>query len=98
ATLIRLNEKVTPEGRVKLLDIGLAKALASESAVDNPASSPTLTMRATVTGVIMGTAGYMAPEQARGQSVDKRIGGISGFPGWRQTPNSLHCFRFERLR
>jgi eukaryotic-like serine/threonine-protein kinase len=66
------NIKITPEGRVKVLDFGLAKALAGETAVADPASSPTLTMRATMAGVIMGTAGYMSPEQARGQSVDKR--------------------------
>jgi serine/threonine-protein kinase len=66
------NIKITPEGRVKVLDFGLAKALAGETTAADPASSPTLTMRATMAGVIMGTAGYMAPEQARGQSVDKR--------------------------
>jgi Tol biopolymer transport system component/predicted Ser/Thr protein kinase len=66
------NIKITPEGRVKVLDFGLAKALASDSAPADPVSSPTLTMRATMAGVIMGTAAYMAPEQARGQSVDKR--------------------------
>jgi serine/threonine-protein kinase len=66
------NIKITPEGRVKVLDFGLAKALGNEAASSDPASSPTLTMRATVAGVIMGTAGYMAPEQARGQNVDKR--------------------------
>src|SRR5207248_1569501 len=66
------NIKVTPEGRIKVLDFGLAKALASDPARADPASSPTLTMRATLAGLIMGTAGYMAPEQARGQDVDKR--------------------------
>src|SRR5439155_15227659 len=66
------NLKVTPEGRMKVLDFGLAKALAAETVVVDPASSPTLTMRATMAGVIMGTAGYMAPEQARGQDADKR--------------------------
>jgi len=66
------NIKVTPDGRVKVLDFGLAKALSSESVRGDPASSPTLTMRATVAGVIMGTAAYMSPEQARGAVTDKR--------------------------
>src|SRR5579863_947822 len=67
------NIKVTPAGVVKVLDFGLA-AIAQGPAVQsaNPATSPTLTMRATEAGVIMGTAGYMAPEQARGKPVDKR--------------------------
>src|SRR5437588_1066481 len=67
------NIKLTPEGRVKVLDFGLAKALSSDAAAaQNPASSPTLTMRASEAGMIMGTAAYMAPEQARGQNVDRR--------------------------
>ncbi|HYW47218.1 MAG TPA: protein kinase [Bryobacteraceae bacterium] len=66
------NIKVTPEGRVKVLDFGLAKALAGETAAADPRQSPTLTMRATVAGVIMGTAAYMSPEQARGHDADKR--------------------------
>jgi Tol biopolymer transport system component len=66
------NIKVTPDGRLKVLDFGLAKALSSDSAAGNPESSPTLTMRATLAGVILGTAAYMSPEQARGQNVDRR--------------------------
>ena len=67
------NIKITPEGRVKVLDFGLAKAMASEaSGAGRPEDSPTLTMRATMAGVILGTAAYMSPEQARGAAADKR--------------------------
>jgi serine/threonine-protein kinase len=66
------NIKLTPEGRVKVLDFGLAKAMASEAPAADPISSATLTMRATVAGAILGTPAYMSPEQARGQAVDKR--------------------------
>jgi len=66
------NIKLTTDGRVKVLDFGLAKAMTDEAAAANPASSPTLTMRATVAGMIMGTAAYMSPEQAAGKPVDKR--------------------------
>jgi serine/threonine-protein kinase len=66
------NIKITPDGRVKILDFGLAKALSTEAAAGDPASSPTLTMRATMAGTVMGTAAYMSPEQARGHDVDRR--------------------------
>jgi Tol biopolymer transport system component len=67
------NIKLTADGQAKVLDFGLAKALSNEPASgDDPADSPTLTMRATQAGIIMGTAAYMSPEQARGKTVEKR--------------------------
>jgi Tol biopolymer transport system component len=67
------NIKITPDGVVKILDFGLAKALDVTSSSDaNPDNSPTLTAGATVVGAILGTAAYMSPEQARGKTADKR--------------------------
>ena len=63
--------KVKDDGTVKVLDFGLAKALEGETGGD-PSQSPTLTAAATQAGVIMGTAAYMAPEQAKGKAADKR--------------------------
>ncbi len=65
------NVKVKDDGTVKVLDFGLAKALEASPGSD-PSQSPTLTAAATQMGVIMGTAAYMAPEQAKGKPVDKR--------------------------
>ena len=66
------NIKVTPEGKVKILDFGLAKAFQEEPSTADMAQSPTLTEAMTRMGVILGTAAYMSPEQAKGKSVDKR--------------------------
>jgi len=66
------NVKVTPEGKVKILDFGLAKAFEGETPVTDISQSPTLTEEMTRAGVILGTAAYMSPEQARGKPVDKR--------------------------
>jgi serine/threonine protein kinase len=65
------NIKVTPEGKVKVLDFGLAKAFAGDQEV-NLSNSPTLSDAATRQGVILGTAAYMSPEQARGKAVDRK--------------------------
>jgi serine/threonine protein kinase len=66
------NIKVTPDGKVKVLDFGLAKAFVGDQEGMVPSDSPTLTLTETQKGVILGTAAYMSPEQARGKSVDKR--------------------------
>ena len=65
------NIKVREDGTVKVLDFGLAKALDTTPEGD-PSLSPTLTAAATQMGVIMGTAAYMSPEQASGETTDKR--------------------------
>jgi serine/threonine protein kinase/Tol biopolymer transport system component len=66
------NIKLTEDGVVKVLDFGLAKARETETGDSSLSSSPTVTRHATVEGVILGTAAYMSPEQARGKKVDRR--------------------------
>jgi Tol biopolymer transport system component len=66
------NIKVTPTGQVKVLDFGLAKMLEPDASPTSLTMSPTLSVRATYAGVILGTAAYMSPEQARGKPVDRR--------------------------
>ncbi len=66
------NIKVTPAGQVKVLDFGLAKAFGDDAAAPNLTNSPTKAVAATNAGVILGTAAYMSPEQAKGKEVDRR--------------------------
>jgi eukaryotic-like serine/threonine-protein kinase len=66
------NIKVTAEGMVKVLDFGLAKAMSDEPTAVDISNSPTLSMAATRQGVILGTAAYMSPEQAKGKTADRR--------------------------
>ena len=66
------NIKVTPDGKVKVLDFGLAKAYEPEQTDVTASNSPTLISAASTPGMILGTVAYMSPEQARGKAVDKR--------------------------
>jgi serine/threonine protein kinase/Tol biopolymer transport system component len=66
------NIKITPDGLVKVLDFGLARASAGDGSGPDLTKSPTITVGATDKAVILGTAAYMSPEQARGKPVDKR--------------------------
>jgi Tol biopolymer transport system component len=66
------NIKQRPDGRVKVLDFGIAKALDDRASAVAGARDPTLTPAPTATGILIGTAAYMSPEQARGRTADKR--------------------------
>ena len=66
------NIKITPAGVVKVLDFGLAKAAAGGGSAPDLSQSPTVTVGGTRDGMILGTAAYMSPEQARGLAIDKR--------------------------
>ena len=69
------NITITEAGQIKILDFGLAKAIAlaaGQEAEFDPANTPTITVHGTAHGVILGTAAYMSPEQARGKHIDKR--------------------------
>jgi len=66
------NVKITPEGKVKVLDFGLAKSFVGDDIDVNLSDSPTMSVQGTQQGVILGTAAYMSPEQVRGRSLDKR--------------------------
>jgi eukaryotic-like serine/threonine-protein kinase len=66
------NVKVTSDDTVKILDFGLAKTMQAETASGDATTSPTLSAMATQSGVLLGTAAYMSPEQARGKLVDRR--------------------------
>jgi Tol biopolymer transport system component/tRNA A-37 threonylcarbamoyl transferase component Bud32 len=66
------NVKITPDGAAKVLDFGLAKALEDDISAVDISTSPTLSHAATQAGILLGTAAYMSPEQARGKKVDRR--------------------------
>ena len=66
------NVQLNPDGRVKVLDFGLAKSFATDAMSSDPSLSPTMTSTGSVEGMILGSAGYMSPEQARGKPADKR--------------------------
>jgi serine/threonine protein kinase len=66
------NIKITPDDKVKVLDFGLAKLFRDEALNPALSNSPTMMSAASMPGMILGTAAYMSPEQARGNAVDKR--------------------------
>src|SRR5262249_28055976 len=65
------NIKLTPDGKVKVLDFGLAKAMEKAASSSSMSNSPTM-LSGTMAGMVLGTAAYMSPEQARGREADQR--------------------------
>jgi eukaryotic-like serine/threonine-protein kinase len=84
------NVKLTADGNVKILDFGLAKALETPTPQGNPSISPTLTLEGTRAGVILGTAAYVAPEQARGAIWSIHAGWIPSLTSGMLTSDSVH--------
>jgi len=66
------NIAITHEGKVKILDFGLGRVMEGQESDEDPSHSPTITAAMTGPGVLLGTAAYMSPEQAKGKTVDKR--------------------------
>jgi len=91
------NIKVSPEGVVKVLDFGLAKAMEDDAAQGDASKSPTLTMAATKAGIILGTAAYMSPEQARGHAADRRADIWSFGVVLYEMLTGKHCFEGETV-
>ncbi|MGH9394503.1 MAG: serine/threonine-protein kinase, partial [Terriglobales bacterium] len=89
------NIKITADDQIKVLDFGLAKALDPQSSQADPADSPTLSLAATQAGVILGTAAYMAPEQARGKAVDRRADIWAFGVVWYEMLTGRHAFAGE---
>ncbi len=90
------NIKITPDGVVKVLDFGLAKALGDSPAAD-ASNSPTLSLAATQAGLILGTAAYMSPEQARGKGADRRSDIFSFGVVFLETLTGKRAFEGEML-
>jgi len=94
------NIKITPEGQVKVLDFGLAKALDDDPGSANPANSPTISLAAMRVGVILGTAAYMSPEQAVAQrSTSAPTSGRSAWCSTSCSPGARHsAAKASRIR
>jgi serine/threonine protein kinase len=96
------NIKITPEGRLKLLDFGLARMFGAPAQNSDLSNSPTV-MSGSIPGVVLGTAQYMSPEQARGKSLDKRTdvghSDVCYSTCWQGNRHSaaMMCRRFLRL-